>query len=317
MVTVIIPIYNVEKYLSKCLESVINQTYRDLEIILIDDGSTDNSGKICDRYDQKDDRIKVVHQTNGGLSAARNTGIDIATGQYITFIDSDDYVTENYIEILVKAAQTYNADLVSTTLVKVYPDQKLQLVKERPQIFAYSKEDVLKVYRTERQDQNPKFPTAACGKLYKKNLWETIRFPVGRLHEDEFTTYKIFDRIVVAAYVTGGGYMYLQHDKSIMHNKNVKNYEDTLDAAEEKIEFYYDREGEKGANYLHAISSILNYAFITLREIDLSYNIDLKKRCEKIIRHYRQFLNGKKQRIASVLYFVSPNVYQKLARKLR
>ena len=111
MVSVIIPIYNVEKYLSECIESVINQTYSDLEIILVNDGSTDNCRDICERYKRKDSRIKLVHKNNGGLSSARNAGIDVANGDYYTFIDSDDYIMSDMIEQLVYAIQSANADV--------------------------------------------------------------------------------------------------------------------------------------------------------------------------------------------------------------
>ena len=108
LISIIVPIYNVEKYIKKCIDSIINQTYTNLEIILVDDGSPDNCGKICDKYKEKDDRIKVIHKKNGGLSDARNAGIDIATGEYITFIDSDDYVAENYIEVLYNLCKEQN-----------------------------------------------------------------------------------------------------------------------------------------------------------------------------------------------------------------
>ena len=122
LVSIVIPIYNVEKYLNECVDSVIVQTYHDLEIILVDDGSTDNSGKLCDEYKKIDDRIKVIHQKNGGLSAARNTGMDSAIGEYLYFLDSDDYIEPQTVERLVDTIEQEKADIVLFDGYVVYTD---------------------------------------------------------------------------------------------------------------------------------------------------------------------------------------------------
>ena len=129
MISVIVPVYNVEKYLRQCLDSVLAQTYRELEIILVDDGSTDGSGAICDEYATRDSRIKVVHQQNGGLSSARNAGLDLATGEYVAFVDSDDYIHETMLELLYQALVENNADTVICNFERV--DEKGDVISVR------------------------------------------------------------------------------------------------------------------------------------------------------------------------------------------
>ena len=158
LISVIVPVYNVEKYLEKCIDSIINQTYQNLEIILVDDGSTDGSGKICDEYSRKDNRIKVIHKENGGLSDARNIGIKNANGGLIGFIDSDDYITENMFEVLQKDLRKYNADISSCDIqnvneageclkiIRVSTEGQTSKVFEREEALKLLLEDTIKSY---------------------------------------------------------------------------------------------------------------------------------------------------------------------------
>lgn len=130
LVSIIIPVYNVEKYLKRCIDSLCNQTYKNIEIILVNDGSTDSSGIICDQYEKKDSRVKVIHKLNGGLSEARNTGMEVASAQWITFVDSDDYVSLSYISNLVGAAMNENADMAITNLKKTYSDKAEKYISD-------------------------------------------------------------------------------------------------------------------------------------------------------------------------------------------
>ena len=181
MVSVIIPIYNVEKYLKKCIESVINQTFSDLEIILVNDGSTDNCKEICEDYKSKDNRIKFIHKSNGGLSSARNAGIQVATGDYYTFIDSDDYIMSDMIEQLVYMAQLTDADI--SLCCKTNQENGFEEgINKKIEIF--TKEEALKCILTEK-----KILTSAWGKLYKRKLFNEVRYPDGKIYEDLGTTY--------------------------------------------------------------------------------------------------------------------------------
>ena len=174
LISVIVPIYKVEKYLGKCIESIIRQSYSNLEIILVDDGSPDRCGAICDEYARKDSRIKVIHQDNMGLSVARNTGLNIATGEYITFVDSDDWIALNFIKLLLKSMLKSNAQIAVTSLLNVYEDGTTKSNTLILSEIRLSKTEGLACYLF-----NGYLTPCACGKLWKKNLWEGIRFPEG------------------------------------------------------------------------------------------------------------------------------------------
>lgn len=224
MITVIIPVYNVEKYLKECVESVLNQTYKDLEIILIDDGSNDGSGEICDEYAKIDERIKVIHKENAGLSSARNAGIEIAHGEYYTFIDSDDYIADDMAEQLLYALESTNADIsVCGMTSNEYNIENGIAVKN----ICYTKQKTLKLILTEKME------TTACGKLYRRELFEHIRYPEGKIYEDLGTTYKLVEASSEIAYTAAKKYYYRTNPESITKvnftNKNL----DYFDIAEE------------------------------------------------------------------------------------
>lgn len=162
LISIIIPVYNVEQYLSRCLDSVINQTYKNLEIICIDDGSTDNSGKICDEYFLKDTRIKVIHKQNGGVSSARNAGLDIAKGDYIGFVDADDWINIDHFEYLLKLCIKHNVLLATN-----------EYINEKHKIL-FNNKDIL--YKTEEYLLSSNFTPAVFCKLFSKNIIKNIRF---------------------------------------------------------------------------------------------------------------------------------------------
>lgn len=213
LITVIVPVYNVEGYLKKCIESIIRQTYRNLEIILVDDGSLDGSGRICDDYAGRDSRIVVIHKENGGLSDARNTALDVARGTYITYIDSDDYVADDYIEYLYKMLEEYRADISACLVKSIYNyDEKADYCDEKVEILNHS--EAIKAVLFQK-----KFTPSACGKLYKRELFNTIRYPKGMYYEDMAVIYKLIelcDRIVVGRKQK---YYYYQRQDSIIHQK--------------------------------------------------------------------------------------------------
>lgn len=188
LVSVIVPIYKVEPYLRRCLDSIVNQTYTNLEIILIDDGSPDACPQICDEYAARDNRIVVIHKENGGLSDARNAGLDICKGEYISFIDSDDWVDEKYIEMLLDLAVKENADIAVASCQYV-SDNPLQGKKMFSSAFGkISYENILiEIFGK----QNPSF-VAAWGKIFRRSLIRQFKFPKGKIHEDEYLNYQWF-----------------------------------------------------------------------------------------------------------------------------
>ena len=213
LISIIVPIYNVEPYLQRCLDSIINQTYSNLEIILIDDGSSDKSPQICDEYASKDNRITVIHKKNGGLSDARNTGLDNCKGEFISFIDSDDWVEQSYIETLLHALEQTNADISIANFIKTQFSYKYILkTYEHNFTILNSTEALAKLWNRE---EDSIFVTA-WGKLFKKSLYTNIRFPKGRIHEDEYTSYKLLYHSNLIVFLDVPLYIYFQRKDSIM-----------------------------------------------------------------------------------------------------
>lgn len=211
-VSVIVPVYNVEKYLRKCVESIKNQTYQNLEIILVDDGSTDSSGNICDYLSQTDDRIVVIHKENAGLSDARNAGMDISTGDYIGFVDSDDYIDEDFYEILVANLEKYNADVSCCRYSNVWEDGKKELVGNDGKVHIYEGLEALKEY-IYGKTMDP----FAWNKLYQAKLLgnsnysdNSFRFIKGILSEDNPFCVELFKHINKVVLVGKSKYNYLQ-----------------------------------------------------------------------------------------------------------
>lgn len=215
LVSVIVPIYNVEKYLKKCVDSVIAQTYENIEIILVDDGSPDNCGAICDEYGKKDKRVRIIHKQNGGLSDARNVGIDTCRGKYISFVDSDDFVSPFFLEILYNAIKQNDADISSLTRVVKFTDYseyKVHFVENASDF----KIKFVSVYEALKLMMYLKASNGAQLNLYKRELFDNLRFPVGYLYEDLATTYKALIKSKKIALVDADIYAYRIRSDSIL-----------------------------------------------------------------------------------------------------
>lgn len=212
LITVIVPCYKVEKYLTCCIDSIINQTYQNLEILLVDDGSPDRCGVICDEYAIRDKRIKVIHKENGGLSDARNVAIDIAKGEFLTFIDSDDYVSSKHVEVLYRLIEKYHCQLSVSQWQEFRENSEGRVVDKK----------VLKeiVYDTPQKAVSAMyyqmdFDNAVWGKMYHKSLFENIRFPKGIIYEDDYTVYRLMFSCKKVAYTNKITYYYLLRGDSI------------------------------------------------------------------------------------------------------
>ena len=209
LISVVIPVFNVEKYLEKCVDSVLVQSYDNFEVILIDDGSTDSSGKICDRYAEKDSRISVYHKLNGGLSDARNYGVAHANGDLISFIDSDDYVTADYLDYLWYLMDKYHCDISCAAPKSVYDGA-----------VAFLKEDNIKEAKLDTGRALERICCVSFGawaRLYKKQILLKHPFPVGKLYEDIATVYKLIDECEEVAFSDKQVYVWLQREGSITH----------------------------------------------------------------------------------------------------
>ena len=262
LISIIVPIYKVEKYLEKCLNSIINQTYKNIEIILIDDGSPDNCGKICDEYAKKDSRIKVFHQENKGVSAVRNFGIKKATGKYIMFIDSDDYVDKTMAEHLYDNLKEYNADISVCGFYFVINGQKKRISK-KDEIKILSSYNAIKASYNINEIFN-----ILCNKLFKKELFNNIKCPEGRIIEDLFIVYLLLDKSNSIVVSTKPLYYYLKRNSSATGNKNVnlskdkekneKYCKDRLQGYTEKYYFVKNKYPKMEENYKYTIINVLN-----------------------------------------------------------
>lgn len=235
LISVIIPVYQVEPYVAHCIESVINQTYRKLEIILVNDGSTDGSGKICDKYADRDARIKVIHQENQGLSIARNRGIEVAQGEYLCFVDSDDWVDERFIDVMYRISVETGCDIVQCGFQNVISDDTERDGREGNYTVYSPKEFSISAYTLLSWKCN-----VAWNKLYKKSLFEGIRYPKGKIHEDEFTTYRLVWNANNIAVTNTKLYFYRQRTDSIMGSVYSLKRLDAGEAYRERETFYED-----------------------------------------------------------------------------
>ncbi|WP_370827280.1 glycosyltransferase family 2 protein [Fournierella massiliensis] len=233
LISVIVPIYNVEKYLRRCIDSLVGQTYPNLEIVLVNDGSPDNCGEICDKYAQNNENIKVLHQKNQGLSAARNNGVKYSRGEYICFVDPDDYLPNDSIEYLQHIMEESHADLAAGGRVTFKDNESVTIGKEINELWCYNTEEALsKICYAKRVG------VSAWAKLYPRFFVEQYPYPIGKVHEDLATTYKIVaqcEKVVVSSKVV---YYYFQRNDSIMNcSIREKHIEDGMAAAKEELEF--------------------------------------------------------------------------------
>lgn len=224
LISIVIPVYKVEKYLEKCIKSIINQTYKNLEIIIVDDGSPDKCPQMCDEFAQSDKRIKVIHKQNGGLSDARNAGIDVAKGKYITFVDSDDYVSDDYVEYMYNLIKKYNTKIATceTKIVHVESDEKNQeQFIENIEVLP-ARDLFYKILFAQKSD------VSAYSKLYETALFSDIRYPKGVVYEDTATTYKLIEKCDKIATGNKKCYFYFSRPNSISKmsgfNKNEIDY---------------------------------------------------------------------------------------------
>lgn len=265
LISIIVPVYNVEKYISKCINSIIEQTYTNIEIILVDDGSPDNCPQICDEFAKKDKRIRVLHKANGGLSAARNYGIDNANGKYICFIDSDDFISNDYIEILFKLIKKYNVE-ISVINYAMIEDGKVVDKKEEYAISEKKINQEQAIIELLKKDGIKDF---AWNKMYDISLFEDIRYPYNRKMEDMGTTYKLFLKAKGIAISNQKKYFYVQRKDSILHDLNENFFNDKFFLANERFYCLKNKYPDLLENYLFMLQTCIEcYPYLSRNNED-------------------------------------------------
>lgn len=303
LISVIVPVYKVEKYLNRCVESLRKQTYNNLEIILVDDGSPDSCPMMCDGYAQEDERIRVIHQSNSGLSGARNSGLEIATGDYIGFVDSDDYVSDKMYEMLLTEMMKRDADIAicrytrfSGELAACDDEQSISNVKEMKKMDALNN-----LYGADGEVY-----TVAWNKLYRRTVLADIRYPVGKINEDEFTTYKIMCNASKVILLEKALYYYFYNENSITTNENYLINRDIYEAYEARLKYFQQRgiEGLEQKNAKLYLDRIIERNK-KLRKIS-------KQKSKELLTFYRtKYLDFGKTvpGVGYLVYYISPALY--------
>ena len=232
MISVIVPVFNVEHYLDRCIQSIVSQTYTNLEILLIDDGSDDNSAAICDEWAKKDSRIKAIHKTNRGLSDARNVGMASAKGDYIAFVDSDDWIAPIMMERLYYVIQRDKSDVAACTVEMVWEDETPSCLLTVKTNALLSREEAQEALLKETLLKHP-----VWYKLYRRELISNLPFKVGKYHEDVFWSYQAIGNAHTVSIIDSIGYYYTVGDNSIMGKGYSLNRMDALDAVEERYQY--------------------------------------------------------------------------------
>ena len=312
LISVIIPVYNVEQYVESCLNSVINQSYTNLEIILVDDGSTDRSGEVCDQYALKDNRIKVIHEENAGLGEARNRGVRIASGDYICFVDSDDWIEEDYCKELVKAAERTNSDIAICGYNECFKDGKTPKVKY-DDCFTTTGKEIL--HYTMTANSKYWFNISVWNKLYKREIISGLWFK-SRVYEDIMYNAESMYKANKIAYINQCLYNYRTNREGSIISKGFqrKTIEFEMKFKEERVDFFKRNNEIKLARYAEAVvihDKLLYYAFMSLSKDNYSeyikkYKEDLRK-CG--------FIADTKTNIALLIFKCFPQLWIKIIKK--
>lgn len=277
-VSIIVPVYNVELYIDECIQSILEQTYRNIEIILVDDGSTDKSGIKCDEYAKKDSRIIVLHKVNGGLAEARNYGVNYASGEWILFVDSDDYIKNNACERLIETAMKFKSDIVVGKEKKFENKLIIQNVSDNLEPECLTSEEGLIAYFYR------KFNGYACGKLIKTSLVRKFPFPIGKYFEDAFVVYHYLEYSNKIVVIQDELYYYRQRSGSIVNSNFTKKQLDIIEANEICMRYFAD----KNKNIQKAVLSKFFVACVdVLRKMPIGKEYSNEKK--KIYCYIRKF----------------------------
>ncbi|MGN1208104.1 MAG: glycosyltransferase family 2 protein [Christensenellales bacterium] len=298
LISIIVPIYKVEKYLEKCVHTITSQTYKNLEIILVDDGSPDNCPVLCDNLAKTDKRIKVIHKTNGGLSDARNVGFARSTGNFITFVDSDDFLNVNFIEKLYENMSLTGSDMSICGYEEIHENQEIDInKKETSKVLTFDDNNKFE----QLYAKNKVVFITAWGKLYKREIFEEIQYPVGKINEDEFVCHKTLARCKKVCFEDAKYYYYVQRENSIMHQKYTKRNLDVFDGLYDRILFFK-------ANYPKlTLQAVYDYLVLIIKryyKFEKSLQKELLEKFDKVYEENKTLLKklSKKRKMKLFLF---------------
>lgn len=303
LISIIVPVYNVEPYITRCVNSILSQKYIFWEAILVDDGSPDRCPQICDEFARIDDRIKVIHKENGGLSSARNAALDIAKGEYVYFVDSDDFIHPDCLYDLLEIADHNCADIVQHTFVKG-ADSTFPRIVKRNKLRIYNNRNIF-------YSRNQKI--IVWGKLYKRELWDGIRMPEGKINEDDATTWKLYYKSKKTVFVDTPYYYYAINPTSIMSGQKKVVRIDFVEHYKERINFFQgqgDKLLEDLSKWRFCLPLMSCYMMGNVRKDDLSILLNNFRECYKaaILCKKTRF----EHRILLILFSICPSMYRKL-----
>ena len=315
-ISIIVPAYNVDKYIKACVESILKQTYQNLEIILIDDGSKDKTLDICLSFQESDPRVHVIHQAYGGPSRARNTGIEHSTGDYICFVDADDWIHEDYCRILYETIKLSDSQIVMCGYKKVLSEIKDDVISQANPHIMDRKEAFS--WLTDRDSDQYVSMVVVWNKIYKRELFKQVRFAEGKFHEDEFIVHEILNQIHQMVVIDTQLYYYRQRRDSIMGIDNLMNpkHLEALEAYEMRIKMF-EKNGERDLlevawrNYMLSIAEdyllYRNHTYVGKEEIMKN----LKQTYKKSFFNYFRVISGKKK-IKYIIFLINPSSFGRI-----
>ena len=305
-VSIIVPVYQVENYIRQCVDSILAQTFTDFELILVDDGSKDQSGQICDEYAKVDERVKVIHKENGGLSDARNRGMDQMVGNYFMFVDSDDYIAPTMVECLYKNIVNQNADIAVCNFLYYFE-------RDRKKNFSTNiRSEVLsgkEVFYNRKNERNYGIWTVAWNKLYRRDKLGKIRFRFGKYHEDEFWANEIYQMDIKIVTIPECLYYYRQRSNSIMGKKSIARNFDIIEAFQERIYIYLKEQKYADQAYkvlVYSLEHLEESKRLITNEDERKKFIQEEKRTKEIIKQLKKRKLSKIQSASLVFMEMNP-----------